>query len=103
MIPLLLCLDNFLLGLPQSSSLYSLTGCEHNIHTEEFLDNTDNAENRKENTKRFKRNYPEIIAAVIVAYARPFSHSQGIFFLKLYNKSMKFILSSLFSAGGGEV
>lgn len=36
------------------------------MHVEELLDNTDNAENRKENTKHFKRNYPEIIAAVIV-------------------------------------
>lgn len=36
------------------------------MHTEELLDNTDNAGNRKENTKHFKRNYPEIIAAVIV-------------------------------------
>lgn len=36
------------------------------MHTEELLDNTDNSGNRKENTKHFKRNYPEIIAAVIV-------------------------------------
>lgn len=50
------------------------------MHTEELLNNTDNAENRKENTKRFERNYPETIAAVSVENACPFSHSQGIYF-----------------------
>lgn len=49
------------------------------MHVEELLDSTDNAENRKENTKHFRCNYPEIIAAVIVECVSLFSHSQGFF------------------------
>lgn len=94
--PAVVSMNNFLPGLPRSSSLYSiLIGCEHHTLRIEVLDNTDNAENRKGNRRGFKHNYPGIIATVIVECAHPFSHSQGVVFLALQQINEVHIILSI--------